>query len=149
MPDYNGLLAFHNGVTASVDKRATAMFYPAFCKASDMVPHNILAAKLEIPDLKGSDRWTIRCVRNWLGGCIQRVTVNGSVSKWKPVMSGVPQGSILQTILFNIFINYTNSVTECTFSKFADGTKLSGAVGKLEEWDAIRGTLTCWKTGPM
>lgn len=54
------------------------------------------------------------------------------------VMSGVLQGSILRPVLINIFMNDTDSGINYTFSKFADGTKLSCAADAPEGWDAIK-----------
>ncbi|PKU46117.1 rna-directed dna polymerase from mobile element jockey-like [Limosa lapponica baueri] len=58
--------------------------------------------------------------------------VNSSFSNRQPVTSGIPHDSILSPMLFNIFISDLDDDIQCTLTKFADDTKLSGEADTLE-----------------
>ena len=95
-------------------------------KAFDCVPHDLLIAKLHA---YGFELTALKYICSYLSDRQQSTRINGTYSLFEIIISGVPQGSILGPIIFNIFINdlfyfikksnvhnYADDITLSTFS---------------------------------
>ena len=71
-------------------------------KAFDTINHDLLIAKLHA---YGLDTNALKLMLSYLRNRHQRTKVNGSFSDWEELLTGVPQGSILGPLLFNIYLN--------------------------------------------
>ena len=116
------ILGFLEEITKWVDDGLLVYFvYLYFQKAFDKAPHQRFLLKLKAHGI-GND--VINWIEKWLTHRRQRVTVDGEISNWKYVLSGVPQGSVLGPILFLIYINDLEDDISSKVLKFADDTKL-------------------------
>ena len=116
------MLCFLEEITKWIDVGSPVdIIYLDFQKAFDKVPHQRLLLKLKAHGIGDSiTDW----IEQWLTDRRQRVVVDGEVSTWKSVLSGVPQGSVLGPILFLIYINDLDDSITSNVLKFADDTKL-------------------------
>ena len=98
------------------NRRQVDTFILDFEKASDTPPHELLKSKLFSYGIGGK---TLKWIDSFL--CFrQRVVVNGVKSDWAPVLSGVPQGTILGPLLFSPYINDISSDIQSEIRLFAD-----------------------------
>ena len=99
-------------------------------KAFDCIRHDLLIAKLHA---YGFSREALLLVYSYLENRQQRVKINGSFSNYKHVQLGVPQGSVLGPLFFNIYINdLLLSIQETDICNYADDTTIYTCDMRLE-----------------
>ena len=99
-------------------------------KAYDCIPHELLIAKLKC---YGIGNGSLRLLLDYLTNRKQRTKIGSSFSSWCDINTGVPQGSILVPLLFNIFISdLFFSITKSEVCNFADDNTLYSCNKNLE-----------------
>ena len=91
-------------------------------KAFDCLHNNLIIAKLHGYNL---DYNSLRLIRSYLSNQHQRAKPDSVFSSWIQTIIGIPQGSILGVLLFNIFLNDLLLINlRSNFCKFADKNTL-------------------------
>ena len=133
------LLNFLQYCKNSIDNRGLAgAVFMDLSKAFDCVNHGLLIAKLSA---YGLNMDALQLIRSYLSNRQQRVKINSSFSDWKEIKIGVPQGSVLGPLLFNVFINdifwFANRTKICNYADdttiFACHPDLDNIIKQLEE----------------
>ena len=105
-------------------------------KAFDCVPHSLLICKLRA---YGFSIGACKFIGNYLTDRMQRVKINNNRSNWAAISKGIPQGSCLGPIIFNIFMNDIFYVIEkCQLANYADDNTLSACE---ETFDLVTAAL--------
>lgn len=91
-------------------------------KAFDCLPHQLIIAKLKAYGMSADG---CGLIWSYLSDRRQRVKIAGGTSEWLNLTKGVPQGSILGPILFNIFVNDLFAVIKTSLYNYADDNTIS------------------------
>ena len=118
-------------VRRCIDKGGvTAMVLMDLSKAYDCLPHNLIAKLVAY----GVGIGSFKLIYSYLTDRKQRVKVGTSYSTWRSLSKGVPQGSVLGPLLFNIFVNdFFYAVEHYQFCNFADDNSIFACGETLDE----------------
>ena len=121
---------------------STDVVYFDFSKAFDSVDHDLILSKLKYK--YNIDGRLLKFIKNYLSGREQCVAVEGIKSPIKPVLSGVPQGSILGPILFVLFINDLPEglSSDTNLALYADDTKIWRAISSFHDHELLQNDIS-------
>ena len=109
-----------------------------FSKAFDSVPHQRLLMKLEYYGILGN---MLMWIKAFLSNRSQSVSVNSIQSSSKPVLSGVPQGSVLGPVLFLLYTNDISSSVKSRLRLFANDCILYSEMREVQDCWALQDDL--------
>ena len=122
----NQLLCIYNGLRSSFDRGITTQaVYLDISKAFDRVWHTGPLSKLEAVGIRGK---LLTWLRDYLSCRMQATVIKGEKSDFKSISAGFPQGPVLGSLLFLIYINDIVNNIESVIKLFTDETSLSLAL---------------------
>ena len=134
------LLSNYDKIMDILESGANAdTIYLDFAKAFDKVDHAIVLKKLSLMGVHGK---LLNWIESFLTSRSQMVLVNGILSDPAPVMSGVPQGSVIGPLLFLVLIgDIDKDIAHAFLSSFADDTRLTGIVRDVRDASLLQSDL--------
>ena len=127
------LLVTDHILNAIDEKKVTILVLLDLSKAFDSIDHDHLLHKLQNCGISSN---TLEWFRSYLTGRMQAVRIGAEISDLLPITKGVPQGSILGPLLFNLFINDLPCIPlNSELESYVDDSKLflSFCIGKLQD----------------
>ena len=133
------LISTINDLAKNMDKNSqTDLFILDFQKAFDTVPHERLLDKLHYYGIHGQ---THQWIRTWLTQRTQSVVINGDKSDSVPVLSGVPQGTVLGPLMFLLYINDIGKNIVSNIKLFADDCLLYKSINSQKDAEILQEDL--------
>ena len=126
------LLAMLETWKSAVDKgKSFGALLTDLSKVFDCLSHELLLAKIHV---YGFSIAALRLIHSYLTNRKQRTTVNLSYNPWEEILCGVPQGSILAPLLFNIFLcDLFFIINETDFASYADDYRSYRTANTIDE----------------